>query len=50
MISIETKNGKFYINGKEVFDPLEFTREEQKVLKQFKKSLKRGIRIKSTSN
>ncbi len=43
MISVKTKDGKFYINGKEVFDPLEFTREEQK-------SLKRGIKIKSTSN
>ncbi len=49
MTNIKTKKGKFYINGKEVFDPLAFTPQERKFLTQFKISLKRGLKIKSTN-
>jgi len=46
-MKISVKDKKYYINGKEVRDPLEFTIQERRFLKYFKQKLKEGLKITS---
>ena len=46
-MKLEVKNDIYYINGKEVRDPLEFTIKERRFLKYFKQKLKEGLKITS---
>jgi len=47
MIHVEKKGDDYYINGKIVYDELEFSRKEREALNDFKKNIDKGLKIKS---
>ena len=47
MIKIEYKDDKYYVNGEEVVDELQFDIRTRKALHNFKKAISDGLKVQS---